>query len=316
MTAGTGWVAFDDLPLLGDTGIRSSWGVFGAGDMLGSLNFITAEIRAAALAAPSAGQAVNVSLPLTEPSPPMYGRGAYEQVILPMNTNANDDYVDNFYLQASTQWDGLRHVGCPGHGFYGGYQGEFTAADTGTLGIQHWASAGIIGRGVLVDLPRYHARHDLPYAADGGTPVPASVVAAAASDGGVQFRPGDILCLKFGWPDSYLGLPPGDRAEAAIRGQFTGLSAEEETARFLWDTRIAAVAADNPALEVVPGDPANGSLHRRLIPALGFAVGELFDFRELSQACAAANRWDFLFVSVPLNLPGGVGSPGNAIAVI
>jgi hypothetical protein len=59
-----------------------------------------------------------------------------------------------------------------------------------------------------------------------------------------------------------------------------------------------------------------GSLHRRLIPGLGFAVGELFDFRELGRACQARGRWDFLFVSVPLNIPGGVGSPGNAVAVL
>jgi hypothetical protein len=73
--------------------------------------------------------------------------------------------------------------------------------------------------------------------------------------------------------------------------------------------------ADNPAVEVVPGDPEAGSLHRRLIPLLGFPLGEFFVLDGLAQACAQDGRYTCLFVGVPLNLPGGVGSPGNAIAI-
>jgi hypothetical protein len=312
----TEWIAFDELPLLGESGMRRSWEVFGPGDTLGTLNLITADTRVAALASAVTGQVVNVSLPLTEPRPPLYGRRTYDHVILHMDGGGNDDYVDDFHLQASTQWDGLRHVRGGEHGYYGGYTGEFSAADPATLGIQHWAQAGIVGRGVLIDLPRYHARLGLPYSADAGTAVSPEVIEAAAAACGVQFRPGDILCVDFGWLGSYLALDPADRDNAIIRRQFSGLSAGEDMARFLWDSRFAAVAADNPAVEVVPGDPRAGSLHQRLIPALGFAIGELFDFRELARACEARERWDFLFVSVPLNLPGGVGSPGNAVAVI
>ena len=316
MFAGTEWIAFDELPLLGESGIRRSWEVFGAGDDLGTLNLITSDIRVAAMACAVTGQVVNVSLPLTEPRPPMYDRRTYEHVILQKNPNANDDYVDGLYLQASTQWDGLRHIRRGEHGYYGGYTGEFSAADTATLGVQHWAQAGIVGRGVLIDLPRYHARQGLPYAADAGTAVQPAVIAAAAADCGVQFRPGDILCLSFGWLDGYLAVDQADRGTAAIRQQFSGLSAGEDMARFLWNSKFAAVAADNPAVENSPADPQAGSLHQRLIPGLGFAIGELFDFRELARACEARQRWDFLFASVPLNLPGGVGSPGNALAVI
>ena len=78
---------------------------------------------------------------------------------------------------------------------------------------------------------------------------------------------------------------------------------------------VAAIAADNPAVEVVPGSREAGSLHRRLIPLLGFVLGELFDLEELAAACAADGRGTCLFVAVPLHVPGGVGSPGNAIAI-
>jgi Putative cyclase len=317
MTAGFTWRAFDELPVLRTAGVQSSWDVFGVGDSLGTLNFITPEVRAAALTSAVTGEVINVSLPLTEPSPPLYGRQAYEHYLLAMPPDGNDDYIDNFYLQASTQWDGLRHVRCADDGYYGGYTGAFSLTDPATLGIHHWAQAGIIGRGVLIDVPRHHDRHGLAYAADAGTAISAGVLRAAAADCGVEFRSGDILCLNFGWTDSFYALAPADRGQAGLRQQFSGLSAAEDTAKFIWDHQIAAAAADNPALEASPGEPQRrASLHRRLIPGLGCAVGELFDFRALARACAARNRWDFLFAAVPLNLPGGVGSPGNAVAIL
>jgi hypothetical protein len=76
------------------------------------------------------------------------------------------------------------------------------------------------------------------------------------------------------------------------------------------------VVCDNPAVEVVPGDPAVGSLHRRLIPLLGLALGEMFDLEALAQRCRDAARWVFMFVAVPLKVRGGIGSPGNAVAIL
>jgi hypothetical protein len=94
-----------------------------------------------------------------------------------------------------------------------------------------------------------------------------------------------------------------------------GLAGSEEMSRFLWDSGVAALPCDNPSVEVVPADPADGSLHRRLIPHLGFAIGELFDFAGLARACRRAGRYEFLFTSVPLNVAGAVGSPANAVAI-
>ena len=87
-------------------------------------------------------------------------------------------------------------------------------------------------------------------------------------------------------------------------------------ARLLWNWHVAALACDNPAVEVAPGDPAVGSLHNRLLPLLGFAFGEMLDFSRLAEALKAQGRWTFMFTAVPLNLPGGVGSPANAVAIL
>ena len=83
----------------------------------------------------------------------------------------------------------------------------------------------------------------------------------------------------------------------------------------MWNSHPAALVADNPAVEMVPGDPKVGSLHRRMIPTLGMALGEFFDFDRLASACRADGRWTFFFVAQPLHLPRGIGSPGNAVAI-
>lgn len=56
-------------------------------------------------------------------------------------------------------------------------------------------------------------------------------------------------------------------------------------------------------------------LHRRLIPGFGMPIEEFFWLDDLSAACATDRRWSFLFASAPLNVPGGVGSPANALAI-
>jgi hypothetical protein len=63
-------------------------------------------------------------------------------------------------------------------------------------------------------------------------------------------------------------------------------------------------------------DRAVGFLHYRLIPLLGMPVGEFWALGELSRACRQAGQYQFMLSSAPLYLPGGVGSPANAYAVL
>jgi hypothetical protein len=87
-------------------------------------------------------------------------------------------------------------------------------------------------------------------------------------------------------------------------------------AEWLWNHRIAAVAADNPALEVLRVRKEDGFLHRRIMALLGMPIGEFWYLEELSHACRERGRWDFFLTSAPLNLPRGVGSPSNAYAIL
>jgi hypothetical protein len=44
-------------------------------------------------------------------------------------------------------------------------------------------------------------------------------------------------------------------------------------------------------------------------------IGEMWNLEELADDCANDNRYEFFFTSAPLNIPGGVGSPPNALAI-
>ena len=46
-------------------------------------------------------------------------------------------------------------------------------------------------------------------------------------------------------------------------------------------------------------------------PLLGMALGELGSLDALSEDCAADGVYECMVVSVPLKLPGGIGSPGS-----
>jgi kynurenine formamidase len=226
-----------------------------------------------------------------------------------------DDVLDGFYPQASSQWDGLRHVRAREFGFYNGV-GDGDAGPGGhRLGVEAWARHGIAGRGVLADVAGYLAARGTPLDPRREFAITADLLAEVLGRQGTELLGGDILLVRTGFVGAYLKADTAERVDFARRQDSPGLAADEDMARYLWDHRFAAVAADNHAVESQPGDPAVGFLHRRLIPLLGFALGEWFDLDSLAAECAAQNRYSCFFAGVPLNLPGGVGSPANSIAI-
>jgi kynurenine formamidase len=306
---------YRDLPVRFQDGeYRDAWSFYAANDNLGALAYQTAARRLTALESARSGTVINLTLALNWPDPPMFGRKRFEHTIFRSGRNNLDDRLDSFFPQASTQWDGFRHVQAREAGFFTGHNDDFEQ-DPSRLGIEHFAAHGIVGRGVLLDLS---ALIDRRAAGDTGQPPmlsPADLRTATA-EAGLQIRPGDVLCIRTGWMSQYMSASSEDRTYQASVRDWPGLQGSAEMAELLWDWQVSAVAADNPAVEWAPGSTADGSLHRRMIALLGVPFGELFDFETLATACVQRDHWDFLFVSVPLNLPGGVGSPGNALAII
>jgi kynurenine formamidase len=306
---------YRDLPRNDVLGSNHAWGLYGEADELGSINLLTSDRVGAAAAEIRTGQIYNLSLPLNEPNPSWSGRQPYLHTIFAAGRNAQDDYLDGFYLQRSSQWDGLRHISAREFGYYNGTSPEAAGPGGDRLGIERWAEHGIAGRGVLADVARALEARGTRLGPGDDFAITPDILRGTLDDSGAALRDGDILLVRTGFLAGLMAASAADRDRYMRERKCPGLSAREDMAEFLWDSGVAAVVSDNPIIEVSPGSPEDGYLHRRLIPLLGMALGELFDLEALAADCAETGRPTCFFVGVPMNLPGAVGSPANALAI-
>ena len=158
---------YDKLPL--KEGIPAAWGLFGDDDQVGCLNVLTPERVVEAAGLVRKGAVFPLDLPLDQPNPPLFGRRPLKHhLVSEYGGVAWDDYLDSFGSQASSQWDALRHMRHPQAGFYNGVKDQEAVApgDEGKLGVEQFARRGIVGRGVLLDVERYHLQRGMPLATE------------------------------------------------------------------------------------------------------------------------------------------------------
>jgi kynurenine formamidase len=327
--------SYRELPLRG--GLPASWDLWESeGSVaLGCLNLLTPEraVAAAQLVRTGAVFALNWSMGL--PDPPLFGRQPFtHEVTGGGSSTSHDDVLHGWNTQSSSQWDGFRHIRNhaaladePGSGHFGGLPDE-------EHGIHHWAERGLVGRAVLADIGRWRAALGRPLQYDQPDPIEPDELLECLAAQGTELQVGDVLLMRTGWIGWYEQLPADRRtALAAIDGLATpGLRSGEHLAEVLWDMHISAIGCDNPAVEVWPpgalAEPAHEAevradrrrlheifTHTILLPMLGLPLGEMWNLEALAAHCAADGRYDCMFTSAPLNLPNGVASPPNALAI-
>ena len=289
--------SYESLPVAEGAPPGSSWGLWDP--RFGALDLLTPERVLAGVRSVRKGVVFSLNLELELPDPPVYARARLEHRVLGEGHGHDDELSMN--TQSSSQWDGFRHIAHKEHGFYGGVADE-------DHGMQHWAGRGIAGRAVVVDVARWRAVRC--EARDAITP---SDLLGCLSEQGTAFEAGDVLLLRTGWVGWYRTLSASERAALPAALAAPGLEASEDMVRTLWDLHPAAIAVDNPAVEVWP--PSGFFMHRSLLPLLGIPLGELWDLEALAADCAADGTYDCLLASAPLNVRGGVGSPPNALAI-
>ncbi|HXY43734.1 MAG TPA: cyclase family protein [Acidimicrobiales bacterium] len=312
---------YDDLPMA-DRGGRSGWGLFGSDDSVGLMHLQTPERVLAATSLVRRGAVFPLDAALDAVDPPLdTERGLPRRRVLykPGPVEDFDDVYDNFYPQASSQWDSLAHVAYAPGIFYNGA----SAADVLTSGrntVDHWARRGIVGRAVLLDLERTLSAKRGSYGQERATAFSVEDLEQARDRAGVSYSTGCILLLRTGFLGWYLQQPYASRRRIAQHLKAPGIEHSEDMARYLWDNGIVAVAADTFAVEVWPPDFSEeafpfGFLHRILIGQLGMALGELWALDALAADCAEDGVYECLVTSAPLNARGAIGSPANALAI-
>lgn len=308
----------------------SNWGRWGADDVLGTLNFLTAEVRVRAAGLVRRGAVFSLAQAFDGDGPQQGWRRRTNPVHTMLDTGADaalgnqgfphgiggaDDVVA-MPLQCSTQWDGLGHIFDHGRAWNDRACEEVvTSLGDQVTGIETAAATGITGRGVLLDVGRVHgdAHGELP----DGFAITAAHLDTTAAAHGVTVSRGDVLCVRTGQLSRVRrGLAAGQGWGGYAGGAAPGLSFT--TAPWLHAGEVAAVATDTWGFEVRPNefDVAFQPLHQVVIPHLGLFVGEMWDLDALAADCAATGVHEFLLSAAPLPFTGAVGSPVNPIAVL
>lgn len=307
----------------------SNWGVFGDDDELGTLNFQTPEVVSRGAAEVVEGRHYPLNLPVDLPTDRPIMRPEVSKTAHLLNVEfdgivCNDDHV-LIATQGSSQWDSFVHAGCREDGVDGVFYNGIVPEDIDEAGyarrggIDKIAQRGIAARGILLDVARLIA---------GGSSDPLPVGHVIDEDQfhdclrhqNLEILPGDVVCFRTGWTEMYLDADREKRRElmkpAPGEAAPVNPGITSDLAPIAHGQRWSAVAADNLGVEVSPFQPDNArSAHVTMQRNLGLPFGELLCFRELAEASAADRRWTFFFVAVPLWIPGGMGSPANAMAI-
>jgi kynurenine formamidase len=339
----------------------STWGDFGPDDEIGRLNLLTEAKVLEAVREVRVGKVFCLSLPLDLPGgnvlnprrhPPVLSptlRDGYPNVNFAIQREdagaidvLNDDQV-TLTLQYSTQWDGLSHVGAlfdtQGDGaqrlaYYNGHEagvdilgGDYVGAQADQqpaccaasgsyarrLGIDNYARKGMQGRGVMIDLARALGL--------GRTVVDYDTLREVMREQQVAVEAGDMLVLRTGFAEAIVRM--GGRPDHAALEQAGAVldGADPVLLQWITDSGIAAICADNYAVEAYPARTSGPGrsilpLHHHCLFKLGVPLAELWYLKDLADWLHAHARTRFLLTAPPLRLPGAVGSPVTPVATV
>ncbi len=300
----------------------SNWGRWGAEDELGALNFITPGRILAATALPRRGEVISCGLNFDHKGPQTGVGGRHNPIHFMLATGTDvaagaqsgipggfryaDDAV-TMPLQCGTQWDALSHVFYDGKMYNDRDIELVTSRGAAKNGIEA-VKNGVVGRGVLLDLPRHRGELWL----ENGVAIGPDLLDACAEAQGVAIESGDIVLVRTGMMTRCLSEGSW---EGYCGGPAPGLSVH--CAGWLYDREIAAVCTDTWGIEVLPNETEDcfQPLHMISLRNTGVLFGEIFHMDALADACAEDQRYAFLFTAPPLPITGAVGSPINPLAI-
>lgn len=275
----------------------SNWGRWGAEDQMGALNLITPAKRREAAALVKDGISVSLAVDANE----VRGAGnpnPYERVVTGTGPDYTFDRIGvSYHGGAHTHIDALSHRLFDGRMYNGFSASEVTVAEGAKKGAIYNAHAGIVTRGVLIDLPALKGVQSL----DSGARIFVEDLEAWERKAGVTVSAGDALFIRTGrWV-----------------GQARNGSAGLDASVIPWlKRRDVAVLASESAVDARPSSEGLGlAVHDFAIAFLGVHVIDNCDLTAVAEAAAARSRWTFQVVVAPLPIRAGTGSPVNPIAV-
>ncbi|WP_371501202.1 cyclase family protein [Kitasatospora sp. NBC_00374] len=279
----------------------------------GALETITAATVRAAAGEVRLGRTVTMAAPVETRPGPDNPQPAGHRLTGPPEDEAHahglhfatDHFGMNVHGDADSHLDALCHVVYDGT-LHGGVPAT-TVTPTGATALSvELARDGIVGRGVLLDIPRLRG---VPWL-EPGDHVTADELRAAERAQQVRVGEGDLLFVRVGHRRRRTESGPWDAAHARA-----GL--HPDAVRFAAERRIAALGGDgNNDTAPSPTEGVAFPVHVLAVHALGLHLLDYLQFEDLVPICAQHGRWSFLCVVAPLRLPQATGSPVNPIAIL
>ncbi|MEV5280577.1 cyclase family protein [Streptomyces sp. NPDC051994] len=287
---------------------RAAWA---SGDR-GALDAITPARMAAAAQEVRTGRTVTLAAPVETLPGPDNPEPARHRMSGPPEEDASgglhfarDSFAMNVHGDADSHIDALCHVIYDGTLHGGVAASSVTAHGATTLSIEA-ARDGIVGRGVLLDVPRLRG---VPWL-EPGDHVTAGDLAAAETAQHLRVTEGDLLFVRVGHRRRRAELGPWHAAR-----ERAGL--HPSALEFLADRRVAVLGGDgNNDTAPSSTEGVDFPVHVLAVHAMGLHLLDYLQFEDLAPVCEAEGRWSFLCVIAPLRLPDATGSPVNPIAVL
>ena len=285
----------------------------GPSDRRGALNNITPDQVLAATREVRTGRSVTLSAPIEtnvsadNPEPSRHEMenpigGRFDPTGLEF---ALDQVSFNVHGNADSHIDALCHVIYNGKLYNDVSADTISSAGPTALSIE-LAHDGIVGRGVLIDIPRLRGVKWL----EPGDSVTVDDLVAAEEAQDLRVGQGDLLFVRVGHRRRRIELGAWDAAESRAGLHPTALE-------FLAERRVAVLGSDgnnDTAPSATAGIPF--PVHVLAITAMGLHLLDYLQFEDLVPMCEQQGRWTFMCVVAPLRLERATGSLVNPIAIL
>lgn len=286
-----------------------TWGTY-AEPSAGAWQKATAEgvIDAASLV--RSGRVVSTALPWNTTSGPSNANPALHYmtdlgVREAPEPSCNKDFIGvDYHGKAVSHLDALSHIAYKGLLYDGQVSKEVvtaTGADFGSVS----ALGPLVAPCVLLD---FTVLFDVPWL-EPGTAIHAADILAAEERLGISIQEGDAVLVRTGHfrRAREVGIWDSSDLSAGLHVDCMPVLAERG---------IVLLGGDGDSdVRPSPTPGIHSPIHILAITAMGLPLLDNLDLEELGTACAEEDRYRFMFMVAPLNIPRGTGSPVNPLAV-
>jgi kynurenine formamidase len=329
------------MPLPGDLAELAdkvrNWGRWGADDELGCGNLLDDESARRGTAAVRSGQRISLGVDLRSDGIQV-GQPARRYNPILTQTSVNDidphapgmwrgtDDIVTMSTCAGTHLDALAHISYDDL-LYNGIPAESTTAQFGATKLGAEKLPNIATRGVLLDVARAKGVDRLDEI-DWGYAITGDDLDEAAELAKVTVLPGDLVLVRTGWMQHYLGSErpmPNELGQTgrwlyAVGVDFQSTGVSTKSVEWMRDHDVAGCVNDTYAYESFPPSEPDWSdllaVHMLQVRDMGLIQGQNWNLEELSVACAERDSGEFLLVANPEPLVGAASAPVAPLAIL